>query len=242
MSTHSRYNKQHALTSSLFSGMQLLGFDMHIAELKAKIALNVNTFAKPNTKAFELVIHFLLSKLDADRANTVFCQCWPAVLPEQQKEFKEAVFVWLTELSSANKASQQQKSKHFNLLQHIKVPPITKSLLVSPTGLKVCELLFALVQYVVLSRLLRLIDTEKSHLRVWPKVSLELKQPFSAHTPSSNQIPLSKNLGQKYANLKLQLDMQYDSLRRQMDLQMDEMNQVTMRNLHIKAKLHDYSA
>ena len=150
----------------------MLGFDFQAVEKQHKLVFNLATFTKPNPKAFELVVHFLLSQLDPERAQKAFAQCWPAVLKEQQKEFKDIIFNWLVELSTKSMGIGQQSSKtsgqsgsmpypfsnpyHQTLLQEIKFPIISKSLLLSPGGLKICEMLMALTMHVVLFRLIRL--------------------------------------------------------------------------------------
>ena len=154
------------MTNNAMSIMQMLGFDVALNENKFKTSFNSTMFTKPNVTAVEILVHFLLSTLDPDRAQKTFSQCWPHVLKEQQKEFKEAILAWLLELSPSSSSTttklQQQVNKtvvnpaHQALLQHIKIPTVTKSLLLTPTGLKVCELLFDLSQYVLLARLLKL--------------------------------------------------------------------------------------
>jgi len=146
--------------------VQLLGFDLEQAEKSAKLTLNGATFSKPNPKAFEILVHFLLGQIDSERSQKAFSQCWPPILKEQQKEFRDTMFTWLTEITSPKQQKEitspkQQKenaaiAKFSSMLGHIKFPNITKSLLMTPGGLKICELLFALAQYVMLLRLLRL--------------------------------------------------------------------------------------
>ena len=61
------------------------------------------------------------------------------------------------EITSSNKQQKENVANKFHyMLNHIKFPNITKSLLMSPGGLKICELLFALSQYVTLLRLLKM--------------------------------------------------------------------------------------
>jgi hypothetical protein len=144
-----------SMTNSILASAQALGFDTQAAEKQFKLELNANSFLKPNPRAFEILIHFMLSQLDAERAERIFAQCWPPLTKDQQKEFKEVIYSWLTEISAANKL--QQFSKHQqSLLANIRVPSVAKSLLVSPGGLKTCELLFSLIQYVTLVKVLRL--------------------------------------------------------------------------------------
>ena len=152
---NSNQNLIKMMTSDIICTLQLLGFDMQANEKKNKLVFNSIMFTKPNPKAFEVIIHFFFVQLDPERAQKMFSQCWPAILKEQQKEFKDLTYVWLFELTSLKNQSiksQQQNS----LLQHIKFPTITKSLLTTPGGYKICELLFALCQYILLSRLIKI--------------------------------------------------------------------------------------
>lgn len=158
------------MTSNILSVVQLLGMDLSVMERNHKLTtpLNALAFVKPNAKAFELVIHFLLTQLDEERAQRTFTAlCWPTLLKEQQKEFKEIVFNWLSELASSSGTKKSSTSQYpptpTQLLQQkyqlalatVKFPLVTKSLLQTPGGLKCCELLFALSHYVLLVRVLR---------------------------------------------------------------------------------------
>ncbi len=165
------------MTNSVLSTVQLFGFDLQSTEKLSKCAFNSSAFSKPNQKAFELIVHCLLCQLDSEKAQRVFSQCWPPILKEQQKEFKDAIYYWLLEISNASK--QQSSSKNLptsntnsssgvlplqyqSFIQNIKFPIVTKSLLLTPGGLKICELLFALSQYVLIVRLIKLSKKKKT--------------------------------------------------------------------------------
>ncbi len=156
MSSHSQALIK-LMTNNVLSAVQLLGFDLELAEKSSKLTLNGATFSKPNPKAFEILVHFLLGQIDSERSQKAFSQCWPPILKEQQKEFRDTMFTWLTEITSPKQQKENAAiAKFSSMLGHIKFPNITKSLLMTPGGLKICELLFALAQYVMLLRLLRL--------------------------------------------------------------------------------------
>jgi hypothetical protein len=147
------------MTNSIIVFAQALGFDLQAAEKQFKVVFTSTTLVKPNPRAFEVLVYFMLSQLDAERAQRTFAQCWPPVTKDQQKEFKEAIYLWLMEISNINSTTnkQQQFSKQQqSLLANVRVPNIAKSLLVSPGGFKTCELLFSLIMYVTLVKLLRL--------------------------------------------------------------------------------------
>ncbi|KAJ2818319.1 hypothetical protein FBU31_005918, partial [Coemansia sp. 'formosensis'] len=51
-----------------------------------------------HTKAAELIMHFLLGRLDAVRVRREFFDCWPIGSPQQAREFRAKAFRWLDEL------------------------------------------------------------------------------------------------------------------------------------------------
>ena len=155
MSTNNSHTMIKSITCNILSAINLLGFDTEANEKDFKLVFNSLTFAKPNPKAFEVIVHFLLTQLDAERAQKTFSQCWPPILKEQTKEFKDLMYVWLVEITSGKQQKENLK-KFQQLLCHIKFPIISKSLLLSPGGLKTCELLQGLSQYVYLIRILKL--------------------------------------------------------------------------------------
>ena len=167
--THTGTNQSSAIYHAnkqinvLFFGLQMLGFDLAANEKEYSIKLNAQTFAKPNQKAFDVLVHFLLCQLDAERGQRTFQHCWPSVLRDQQRDFKEAILVWLQEIASltnpstgmttstsasslatqavkqqqqthATNKKQPQQSQHQSLLQHIKFPSINKSFFMSLGG------------------------------------------------------------------------------------------------------------
>ena len=151
------------MTNSILSTMQLFGFDIKSNEKEHKIQFNVNLFTRPNQKAFDVIVHFLLCQIDPDRGEKAFSQIWPILLKEQQKEFKDVIFNWLLELSQKSSGKQEKTSsinqlvqQYQNVLHLIRFPMITKSLLMTPGGIKICELLFALCQYALIINLAKL--------------------------------------------------------------------------------------
>ena len=147
------------MTSNVLAAIQLCGFDIEYHEKKSNLILDSATFCKPNPKAFEILVHFLLSQIDAERSQKVFSKsCWPPILKEQQKEFKDIMFNWLLEITSLKQQKEigGDAAKYQHMLCHIKFSNISKSLFMSPDGLKICELLFSLAQYVMLLGLLKL--------------------------------------------------------------------------------------
>ena len=155
------------ITNRILSAIQFLGFDLTAQD--KQIAFNSTLFTRPNSKAFNVIAHFLLVQLDPERAHRSFSRCWPIYLPDQQKNFNQVVLTWLTELHSAHKAMGNKQTEslqpthtqliqehHQAILQSVKIPMITKSLMISPVGIKVCELLFSLTQHVLIVQILKI--------------------------------------------------------------------------------------
>ena len=140
-------------------------FDTLSNEKQFLVTFNDAMFLKPNQKCFDVMVHFLLEQLDAERAHRIYGKNWPFVPKELQKELKDAVFAWLSELASPKQHQQHQQhagagkvmsESHANLLHSVRFPLITKSLLSNPGGMKACEFVFALSQFVMLWRLIAL--------------------------------------------------------------------------------------
>jgi hypothetical protein len=227
-------------TSNVLSAIRALGFDIDHSMVTHKIDFN---FAKPNLKAFEMIAHFLLTQIDPDRATKCFASCWPILIKEQEREFREILFTWLIELSSANNAAASSSSTlsinnkttlnnkqtlQINSLattNNIKFPLITKSLLMSPGGIKICELLFVMTQLALVIRVNRLFNESKASTKIWPKVNSLFIQSngggdrhFSLNTPQSNsRIITTRQLAQ--------WEIYRNSLRNRLDIQLNELNQ-----------------
>lgn len=158
-------------TNSLLHHLYTLGFE------KNPTTFNELMFIRPNSKGFELIVQFLLTQLDPDRASRVFVP----LCKEGMREFKDNICNWLNELangtssgtagksssgsgqSGAGKSSTQQVNSspstnpaHTRLFQYIRFPTVSKSLLTVPCGIKACEILYALLTHVVLTKTLRI--------------------------------------------------------------------------------------
>lgn len=228
------------MTNNVFSAIQLFGFDINHNEKQYKINLNSQTFSKPNPKAFEVIVHFLLTQLDGERAQKVFCQCWPPILIEQTKEFKDIMYNWLVELTSSKQ--QKEINKFHNMLCLIKFPNMTKSLLMSPGGLKICELLFALSQYVILLRLLKLVENEKDK-RILPKVS-PFTTPFSS-VLSTNSHELNKQSSSSSAQIFTQkqlskFEIQRNSLKHRVDFEISEFDYLLSNFIDVRSQWQQF--
>lgn len=173
-------------TASLLRHLQALGFDAQAVGEKHNIVFNHVMFIKPNSKGFELIVQFLLTQLDPERASRIFVP----LCKEAMKEFKDAIFNWLNELATTSSggsvgsqmssgvsgksvggggggggggAGQSQTAMplwsnptHMRLFHLIRFPTVTRSLLTVPCGLKACEVLYALLTHVALAKAIRL--------------------------------------------------------------------------------------
>ena len=46
----------------------------------------------------QVILHFLLTQLDPERAKTEFSMCWPCWDAKKEHQYRKCVFNWLTEL------------------------------------------------------------------------------------------------------------------------------------------------
>lgn len=83
---------------TFFSTLVLLGFNVTAAEAQHKINFKPEMFRVPCKKGSEVILHFLLTQLDPERAKTEFSMCWPAWDAKKEHQYRKRVFNWLTEL------------------------------------------------------------------------------------------------------------------------------------------------
>merc|ERR1712012_183600 len=130
--------------------LRVLGFP----DLDGKILKNDELFFVPNKDAFQKVIHFLLCKLDKEKSETLFRDCWPIFDKKMEAEFRRVCFNWYKEL----------QMKHPNEL-----PAITASLFQSPGGRKFINFISHFVRYVTKETLRR------SEGQVWEPKDLKIE-------------------------------------------------------------------
>lgn len=224
------------MTSNVLSAIQLFGFDVDYHEKQFKLALNSMTFCKPNPKAFEVIVHFLLTQLDPERAQKSFGQCWPPILKEQMKEFKDTMYHWLVEITSSKQQKDNTNAKYQTLLNNIKFPNITKSLLMTPGGLKICELLLSLAQHVLFLRLLRLIESGKLNKRIWPKVSAYTTPLNIALNTNNSELNKQSISNAKFLSLKqlTQFEIQRNSLKHKIDYELSEFDHLLSNIINVR--------
>lgn len=82
----------------LFNYLRLLQFDTKAMSVKYHIKFDKDLFKVPNQKAFQLVVHFLFTKLDGPKSAVLFRDVWPIVDKKQEAEFRKKVKSWFTEI------------------------------------------------------------------------------------------------------------------------------------------------
>lgn len=203
-------SNHHNTADTFFSLIKILGFDIEQAEQQYKVIFNAQTFTKPNVKAFEIIIHYLLNEIDSEYAQKVFRTCWPILIKEQQKEFKDVVFQWLNEL---------HRKYDTNSTTSIKIPLIAKSLLISPNGNKLYELLFSLGQLILFNKL-----AQNSNLFIIPKLSIDFNKTKTLSKRQHQQLVLSSNV-----------------LKRRIKIELNEFDRLIQTYLKIKLIQKEYS-
>lgn len=83
---------------TLFIYMRLLKFDNKTMSEKHKMKFDKDLFKVPNQRAFQLVVHFLFTKLDGPRSQEIFRDVWPIIERKQEAEFRKKVRSWLVEV------------------------------------------------------------------------------------------------------------------------------------------------
>jgi hypothetical protein len=124
-----------AVEETIADTMRLLGYESDPRRAYAAVALDdlSATLRKPTVRAVELLIHFLLWRLDPRRANTSFGASFPGndSNAKASKEFRAGAVRWLREIDTVPAALA------------------SPAVLVSPTAAKLVPLLWALSLHVL---------------------------------------------------------------------------------------------
>ena len=80
--------------------LRLLGLDSKAVHKQYHVNIDQDTFKTPNIKGFQIVAHFLLTKLDGERAKKTFFEVWPVHDKKQEAGFRRKVQEWCTEIQS----------------------------------------------------------------------------------------------------------------------------------------------
>lgn len=84
----------------LFHYLRLLRIDSKAVYKQHHINIDRETFKTPNIKAFQVVAHFLFTKLDRERAKKAFADVWPIYEKKQEAGFTKKVKEWCTEIQT----------------------------------------------------------------------------------------------------------------------------------------------
>ncbi|XP_035666637.1 uncharacterized protein LOC118409606 [Branchiostoma floridae] len=119
-----------------FTNLLLLGFDPTSMEAKHKIPFSRDMFALPNKKAFEVVTHYLFTRLDSNMAREAFRDCWPIYDKKGEQQFRRTVNNWMTQIS--------REEPEANL------PRVVASLFMSPGGDRFYNLMLHFSAFVIM--------------------------------------------------------------------------------------------
>ncbi|XP_077994466.1 HAUS augmin-like complex subunit 6 [Glandiceps talaboti] len=125
---------RRAAREVFFTNLMLLGFQPAREEAKNRTPFTSDMFAVPNKKAFEVVMYFLLQRLNPSMAKEQFRDCWPVNDRKKEQQFRKAVNSWLTHISTEDSDAN--------------LPRIVPSMFLSPGGDKFYHLLLHLSTYV----------------------------------------------------------------------------------------------
>jgi len=78
--------------------LRLLGLDSKAVYKQHHVNIDRDTFKTPNMKGFQIVVHFLLTKLDGERAKKTFLDVWPVHEKKHEAGFRRKVQEWCTEI------------------------------------------------------------------------------------------------------------------------------------------------
>nr|XP_014432461.1 HAUS augmin-like complex subunit 6 [Pelodiscus sinensis]XP_025043953.1 HAUS augmin-like complex subunit 6 [Pelodiscus sinensis] len=122
-----------------------------------------NMFDKPNRDAFQVVVHFLLTKLDHSRSMDVFRSCCPPLDKKGDTEFRRQCCEWLKEISD-------ECGNNF--------PPVVASLFLSPGGPKFIHLMYHFARHVMVQDMKT--DCEGTNIRFPEAVNSRPRNSYEA--------------------------------------------------------------
>lgn len=119
-----------------YNNLILLEFNEGYMERKHKIPFNKDMFAVPNKKGFEVISHFLFSKLNEVIGEEEYKIIFPVLDKSQAEEFRRTCYTHLNRISQQGDAGMP-------------FPQIVPSIFLSPGGEKFYELYLAFSTYVI---------------------------------------------------------------------------------------------
>lgn len=110
---------------NFYTNLLLLSFNPTQSEMKYKIVFDKHMFDLPNKKGMEVVMQFLLWKLDEDLWRAQFRDCWPVFDKKQEQQFRKNCSEWIARISKEAPNSDLPRSS-----------AMTMGVLMSPGGEK----------------------------------------------------------------------------------------------------------
>ena len=124
-----------------FVMLRQVSFDQNKLKITHKVDLNEGMFRTANPRGLEIVIHFLLTKLDPCKSRERFKPCWPIQDKNEERQFRKLCIDWLNDLGEIS------PSLVFNSTRKPSV------ILLNPLGDKVYTFLFYFTYYVLMTLL-----------------------------------------------------------------------------------------
>ena len=133
--TGKRIEWNQSLEELTFTNLTLLGFDVRENEARHQTPFCPSMFDTSNGKGMEVIMFFLLHRLDPGRARESFRGVWPVNDKTKSREFRNILFDWLKKLEEEEAIPKSAR----------------KSLLQTATGHRFVELLFYVSNHVLRS-------------------------------------------------------------------------------------------
>nr|XP_039262739.1 HAUS augmin-like complex subunit 6 isoform X1 [Styela clava] len=118
-----------------FQNLIILKFPCTSMAEKYKMTFHCGMFDKPNKAGFEIICHYLFTKLDKAKSTELFRLCYPVSDKKACQQFRTVCLNWWKRLS--------EEHPRFNF------PRVTNTLLMSPTGAEVYKILFYFSNFVL---------------------------------------------------------------------------------------------
>ena len=129
------------VSRSWFVMLRQISFDQNKLMIMHKVSIHEEMFRTANPRGLEIVIHFLLTKLDPVKSREKFKPCWPIQNKNEERQFRKLCVDWLNDLGDIS------PSLVFNSTRKPSV------ILLNPLGDKVYAFLFYFTSYVIMNLL-----------------------------------------------------------------------------------------
>lgn len=129
------------MSRTWFVMLRQISFDENLLKITHKVDLHQEMFRTANPRGLEIVIHFLLTKLDPGKSRERFKPCWPIQDKNEERQFRKLCVDWLNDLGDIC------PGLGFNSTRKPSV------ILLNPLGDKVYTFLFYFTYFVLVSQL-----------------------------------------------------------------------------------------